>query len=247
MPFDTGTYGYGATVNAGAPFTPWLDQRRRATSLAGVYQHPSTDPQAGVAELELNFDYNANQLQWLLLAPGLINWVTAGHPPRPRPQLLRRGHRRQLHRRQRVELAVPVHPGGHEPARLHLPGGGPGVAPGSAPGVPADVQMTAADVANVVGLGAADRHHLEHGLQRRRGLHLPTRRTRRKPTAPAPTPKPTADDLHRSRAGHQPELPKRRRTDERPVGRQGRLQLDHPYLVAPLLGCTVWQPRCSPR
>ena len=29
-----------------------------------------------MSELALNFDYNANQLQWLLLAPGLINWVT---------------------------------------------------------------------------------------------------------------------------------------------------------------------------
>ena len=36
----------------------------------------SPDPQAGVSELALNFDYNASQLQWLLLAPGLINWVT---------------------------------------------------------------------------------------------------------------------------------------------------------------------------
>jgi len=44
--------------------------------LAGVYQHPSTDPQAGVAELSLTFDYNATMLQWLLLAPGLIDWVT---------------------------------------------------------------------------------------------------------------------------------------------------------------------------
>ena len=47
-------------------------------SLAGVYQHPSaaSDRQAGVSELSLNFNYNANQLQWLLLAPGLIDWVT---------------------------------------------------------------------------------------------------------------------------------------------------------------------------
>ncbi len=75
IPFDTGTYGYPASVNAGAPFTPWLDNTAGNT-LAGVYQHPSTDPQAGVSELELNFDYNASQLQWLLLAPGLINWVT---------------------------------------------------------------------------------------------------------------------------------------------------------------------------
>ena len=41
-----------------------------------MYQHPGTDPQAGVAELTLGFDYNAGQMQWLLLAPGLINWVT---------------------------------------------------------------------------------------------------------------------------------------------------------------------------
>ena len=46
--------------------------------MAGIYQHPSGDPQAGSAELSLYFDYNASQLQWLLLAPGLINWVTGG-------------------------------------------------------------------------------------------------------------------------------------------------------------------------
>jgi len=75
IPFDIGTYGYPASVNPGATFTPWLDDTA-GNVLAGVYQHASTDPQAGVAELELNFDYNAAQLQWLLLAPGLINWVT---------------------------------------------------------------------------------------------------------------------------------------------------------------------------
>jgi hypothetical protein len=73
--FDTGTYGYGATVNSGAPYTPFMTNSA-GDVLAGVYQHPSTDPQAGVSELELSFDYNASQLQWLLLAPGLINWVT---------------------------------------------------------------------------------------------------------------------------------------------------------------------------
>lgn len=75
IPFDTGTYGYPATANPGVPSTPWLDDAE-GDILAGVYQHPGTDPQAGVAELELNFDHNADQLQWLLLAPGLINWVT---------------------------------------------------------------------------------------------------------------------------------------------------------------------------
>ncbi len=76
VPFDTGTFGYGATVNSGAPYTPFLTDAAGHV-MAGVYQHPgSGDPQAGVSELALNFDYNASQLQWLLLAPGLINWVT---------------------------------------------------------------------------------------------------------------------------------------------------------------------------
>ncbi|MFZ0229532.1 MAG: hypothetical protein WAL41_21885, partial [Mycobacterium sp.] len=75
IPFSTGTYGYWSTVNAGAPFTP-LITNAAGQVLAGVYQHPATDPQAGVSELSLNFDYNVGQLQWLLLAPGLINWVT---------------------------------------------------------------------------------------------------------------------------------------------------------------------------
>ena len=75
VPFDTGTYGFPATVNTGAAFTPWLDNGSGQV-MAGVYQHPATDPQANVAELELSFNYNASQLQWLLLAPGLVNWVT---------------------------------------------------------------------------------------------------------------------------------------------------------------------------
>ncbi|MGA3221129.1 MAG: hypothetical protein ABSE77_18985 [Acidimicrobiales bacterium] len=77
IPFATGTYGYGATVNTGAPYTTLLTNAA-GQAMAGVYQHPSTDPQAGVAELSLYFDYNYAQLQWLLLAPGLINWVSAG-------------------------------------------------------------------------------------------------------------------------------------------------------------------------
>ncbi len=77
VPFATGTNGYPATAVAGAAFTPWLDSSSGAI-LAGVYQHPSTDPQAGVSELALNFDYNATMIQWELLAPGLINWVTDG-------------------------------------------------------------------------------------------------------------------------------------------------------------------------
>ena len=76
VPFDAGTFGYGAKVNDGAPYTPFLTSEA-GNVMAGVYQHPGTgDPQAGVSELALNFDYNASQIQWLLLAPGLINWLT---------------------------------------------------------------------------------------------------------------------------------------------------------------------------
>ncbi|HEY0805729.1 MAG TPA: putative Ig domain-containing protein, partial [Pseudonocardiaceae bacterium] len=75
IPLDTGTFGYPASAVAGAPFTPWL-ANAAGNVLAGVYQHPSADRQANVSELTLTFDYNANQTQWLLLAPGLINWVT---------------------------------------------------------------------------------------------------------------------------------------------------------------------------
>ena len=55
----------------GAPFTSLMTENcRRADVLAGVYQHPGTDPQAGVSELALFFDYNSLQTQWLEMAPG---------------------------------------------------------------------------------------------------------------------------------------------------------------------------------
>ena len=73
----TQSYGYGATINTGAPYTTLITDAA-GNSLAGIYQHPSTDAQAGVGELSLYFNYSAAQLQWLLLAPGLINWVTQG-------------------------------------------------------------------------------------------------------------------------------------------------------------------------
>jgi len=75
IPFSTGTFGYASVATSGAPLTP-LIENSTGDILAAVYQHPSTDPQANVAELALNFNYNASQLQWELLAPGLIDWVT---------------------------------------------------------------------------------------------------------------------------------------------------------------------------
>ncbi|WP_329578832.1 Ig domain-containing protein [Kitasatospora sp. NBC_01250] len=75
VPFESGSYGYPATPVAGAPVTPWLENPAGQT-LAAVYQHPSADAQAGVSELSLTFDYNSTMLPWLLLSPGLIDWVT---------------------------------------------------------------------------------------------------------------------------------------------------------------------------
>jgi hypothetical protein len=72
IPFDVGTFGTPSTTVA--PFTPWISNSQGV--LAGVYSHPKSDAQGGVSEVLLNFDYNSNSLQWLLLAPALINWVT---------------------------------------------------------------------------------------------------------------------------------------------------------------------------
>jgi hypothetical protein len=75
IPFDTGTFGYGATAGSSTTFTPLITDGA-GNVLAGIYQHPASDAQANVSELSLNFDYGSTFLQWLVLAPGLINWVT---------------------------------------------------------------------------------------------------------------------------------------------------------------------------
>ena len=100
-----------------------------------------------MSELALNFDYNANQLQWLLLAPGLINWVT---------QDTHLGLYRNYFGQDIDDIfiadnewssAVPVHPGGDRPARLHLPAAEQGLQPGRhaarRPDEPADVAYVA--------------------------------------------------------------------------------------------------------
>ena len=149
IPFDTGSYGYTGTVTAGAPYTSFLNNSAGDT-MAGVYQHPSTDPQAGVSELALNFDYNASQEQWLLLAPGLINWVTND---------THLGLYRNYFGQDIDDLFIADNewssqfqctPAATEPPDYNCPVADQGVAPGSATGVPADVQMSATDVAYVV-------------------------------------------------------------------------------------------------
>ena len=148
VPFDTGSYGYAGTVNSGAPYTSLINNSAGDT-MAGIYQHPSTDPQAGVSELALNFDYNASQTQWLLLAPGLINWVTNN---------THLGLYRNYFGQDIDDVFIADNewssqfqctPAATDPPDYNCPAADQGVAPGSAPGVPADVQMSAADVAYV--------------------------------------------------------------------------------------------------
>ena len=70
LDFSTGTHGYPATVTTGAAFTPWIENST-GDVLGGVYQRAD-----GVSEAALFFNYNTSQLQWLVLAHALIDWVT---------------------------------------------------------------------------------------------------------------------------------------------------------------------------
>jgi len=84
VPIDVGVFGSPGTVASplptGATETPLLNDAS-GNVLIGVYQHPTaaqapSDLQAGVAEMTVGFNYNQYQSQWLLLGPGLIDWVT---------------------------------------------------------------------------------------------------------------------------------------------------------------------------
>ena len=149
IPFDSGSFGYWSTVVSGAPFTP-LITNAAGQVLAGIYQHPSTDPQAGVSELALNFDYNANQLHWLLLAPGLINWVTQNTHLGLYRNYFGQDIDDNFIADNEWSSQFQCTPAATNPPDFTCPTADQGVAAGSGPGIPADVQMSAADVAHVV-------------------------------------------------------------------------------------------------
>ena len=136
-------------MNSGAPFTPFLTNAAGHV-LAGVYQHPSTDPQADVSELELSFDYNANQFQWLLLAPGLINWVTQNTHLGLYRNYFGQDIDDNFISDNEWSSQFQCTPAATDPPDYTCPTADQGVAAGSGPGIPADVQMSAADVAYVV-------------------------------------------------------------------------------------------------
>ena len=82
VPLDTGTYGYPSAVSPapGDSVTPLLEDAH-GNVLMAVDQHRQPDwdtGQSGVSELSITFDYGPSFLQWLVLAPGLIDWVTKG-------------------------------------------------------------------------------------------------------------------------------------------------------------------------
>jgi hypothetical protein len=153
IPFDTGTYGYAATVTTGAPYTSILNNTAGDT-MAGVYQHPnsvsgSPDPQAGVSELALNFDYNASQLQWLLLAPGLINWVTQDTHLGLYRNYFGQDVDDNFISDNEWSSQFQCTPAATDPPDYTCPAAEQGV-PAGTDGAPADEQMSAADVAYVV-------------------------------------------------------------------------------------------------
>jgi hypothetical protein len=145
VPMDTGTYGDPASVVAGLAVTPLLEDTSHNV-LAAVYQHPSTDAQAGVAELSLTFDYNSSSLQWLLLAPGLINWVTNDTHLGLYRNYFGQDIDDNFISDNEWSSTYQCTPGATEPPDYTCPAG---VANNTAD-TPPDVQMSAADVAYVV-------------------------------------------------------------------------------------------------
>jgi hypothetical protein len=150
VPMDTGSYGYGSTLDSSAPgtTTPLLDDSS-GNILMAIYQHPNPDystDQSGVSELAITFDYGPTFLQWLVLSPGLIDWVTAD---------AHLGLSRNYFGQNVDDLFLPDNswsstyhctPGATDPPDVTCP---PGVANNPAD-TPPDQQMSAADVDYVV-------------------------------------------------------------------------------------------------
>ncbi|HEX7444105.1 MAG TPA: hypothetical protein VF320_09470, partial [Acidimicrobiales bacterium] len=87
VPMDTGTFGCRAvagpglwTADGGDTTTPLLTDAS-GNMLMALDVHPNPDWatfQSGVSELWIGFDYGPSFQQWLVLAPGLIDWLTRG-------------------------------------------------------------------------------------------------------------------------------------------------------------------------
>ena len=145
VPFDTGNYGYGAVITPGAPYTSLITDSAGNT-LAGIYQHPGSGSQVGVAELSVYFNYNSSQLQWLLLAPGLVNWVTQGTHLGLYRNYFGQDIDDNFIADNEWSSQYQCTPGATEPSDYTCPA----LVANNPADTPPDVQMTAADVAYVV-------------------------------------------------------------------------------------------------
>ena len=92
VPFDAGSYGYGATVDPGAPYTPFLTNaagRRHGRGVPAPGRRPAGRGGRTRAQLRLQ-----RQPDPVAAAGSRADQLGhPGHPPGPLPQLLRPGHR----------------------------------------------------------------------------------------------------------------------------------------------------------
>ena len=105
--------------------------------MAGVYQHPAATRNPGWPSSRSTSTTTPRQLQWLLLAPGLINWVT---------QDTHLGLYRNYFGQDIDDIFIADNewssqfqctPAATDPPDYTCPTADQGVDPGSAPGVPA--------------------------------------------------------------------------------------------------------------
>ena len=233
IPFDTGTYGSWSTVTSGAPFTPFLTNAA-GDVLAGVYQHPATDPQAGVSELALFFDYNSSQLQWLLLSPGLINWVTQNTHLGLYRNYFGQDIDDNFLADNQWSSQYQCTPAATNPVDYTCPPAQQGVSPGTN-GAPPDAQMSAADVAYV-----ADWEQ-QTGIKLNllfNGIGACTADTAADESSAVCNGSVTDKVGTFTDPGQvvDSSYPNDARPGQRPAGGQGRFQLGDPYLVAPVPG-----------
>ena len=220
-------------MSTGAPFTP-LITNAAGQALAGVYQHPSTDPQAGVSELALNFDYNSSQLQWLLLAPGLINWVTQD----THLGLYRNYFGQDINdvfiADNEWSSALQCTPAAIDPPDYTCPTADQGIAAGTG-NAPPDVQMSAADVAYVANWEQQTGIKLNLAFNAIGACTAPTAADESSAVCTGSTTDPSGTYTDPGQVVDS-SYPNDGAFVNALLADQGRLQLDHPHLVAPVPG-----------
>lgn len=144
VPFDSGSYGYGATADPRGALHAVPDRRRRSRHGRGLpapRRRPAGRGRRAGAQLRLQ----RRPDPVAAAGPRAHQLGHRGHPPRPLPQLLRRGRRRCFIADNEWSRQFQCTPAATGPPDYTCP---PGVA-GNPADTPPDVQMSAADVAYV--------------------------------------------------------------------------------------------------